>query len=105
MLTVTSGLRADLLPPFVFFLDGYDFVGEGGMGNDSDARREALFLSFHFSVLDLDIHIVGIFKLFFIGASLPVEPTRILQFKLSLFFEEIGVYVRTHFFDSVLGVV
>jgi len=64
------------------------------------ARREALFLSFRFAPFNLDIHIVGIFALFFVDTSAFKEPTRIFQFKLSLFFEEISVYLRKYFFDS-----
>jgi hypothetical protein len=67
------------------------------------ARREALFLSFRFAPFNLDIHIVGIFALFFVDTSAFKEPTRIFQFKLSLFFEEISVYLRKYFFDFVLG--
>src|SRR4030088_582361 len=98
-----SALAGALFLLLLFLLDAFFFVGHCRIGDNADTWRQSLLLAFFFALLDIDIHVVRISPLFFIGAFLLPETTFVDALQIRQFFDEIGVHIGANFFDLHLG--
>lgn len=90
-------LPGALFLPLLLGFPALFFFGDCGVRDNADARRQSLLLAFFLAALDVDIDVVGVSLLLFIGAPLLRKAALVVPFAIGQVFDEISVHVATNF--------
>src|SRR6266851_5185903 len=96
-------LPCTLLLPLLLRFPALFFFGDCGVRDNADPWRQSLLLAFFLAAPDVDIHVVGISPLLFVGAPQLPEAAFVEAFAVGQLFAEVSVHAGANLFDLSHG--